>query len=39
MATMDPMLLKKLVTKDVGFDGFTQVRILEPSMEEFAKSS
>jgi hypothetical protein len=30
MATMDPMLPKKLVTKDVGFDGSTQVRILEP---------
>jgi hypothetical protein len=39
MATMDPMLFKKLVTKDVGSDGSTQVRVLEPSMEEFVKSS
>jgi hypothetical protein len=39
MATMDPKLLKKLVTKDVGSDGSTQVRIFEPSMEEFAKLS
>jgi len=30
MATMDPMLPKKLATKDVGSNGSTQVRILEP---------
>jgi len=30
MATMDPILPKKLATKVVGFDGSTQVRILEP---------
>jgi hypothetical protein len=39
MATMDPMFFKKFVTKDVGSNGSTQVRILEPSMEEFVKSS